>query len=260
MDRSGAATTLFLWQFEGARDLVGAASRTEDRTLLSVVESLNSDQPARPVSVRRPASQVPLLRLQEEDEASLLRERLAALVPSLNAEERQTLQEHLRPDLIPMARLARVRKELERMRWRVQQKSLHEAFEENFRHASEVTQSAAPVAVFLLSRDGQVLASEGDASRMDITSVASLVARGDAGSTWNLTHDEGAVLGHIGQKVALVAVFASRPKSKAGIALRTSLESLERRPRLVSELHQPGSHQALTAFVRAVQALLVHNA
>jgi len=267
MDRSDAATALFRWQLEGQQDLVRAAGADGDRSLLSIVESVAPPEPA-----RRPRSPAPapldFLRLEEEREVDRLRHRLRALLPYLTPDERETLEADLRPDLVPKARIDRVRAEVERLGGRQFRRVLQTDFESRLVRPQEPRRTPsqpAPAAsappdslraLLLFSRTGRLLAGEGETSPIDLGALSQLVARGDPGNTWSLAHRAGSVVGHIGERAALVAVFARRPKPSVGGTLRVSVQSLEQRERLVKALSLPGSHEPLMAYLRAVRVLL----
>ena len=267
MDRSAAATTLLLWQLEGHQELLRAAGTDGDRTLLSLVESVAPPEPPRRPHPLRPVPEG-FLHLEEEREVGSLRDRLRALLPVLTPDERQTLEASLRPGLMPRGRIERLRGEFERLGGRELHRGLQSDFENWISRApsSDAAARASPQAptsspeplraLLLFARNGRLIASEGNASSLDVAALSQLIARGDAGNTWSLTHRTGSVVGHLGQRAALVAVFSRRPKSNVGGTLRVSVLSLEQRERLLNSMNQPGSHEPLMAYLRAVRVLL----
>jgi len=258
MDRSQAATKLLEWQFEGVAG-VGGAAGVEGWSLVAMVESLAAEVPARPPSPGPPRPAADFLRLDEEREIAVLLRRLAALGPILTSDERVSLEARLRVGLLPIGRISRIRRDLERFAARRVRKAVQKDFEvQNFQ--SEKAPGDPLRAVLLFARNGRLLSGEGAASSLDMAPLSQLVSRGEAGSTLSLAHGEGIVVCHIGEHAALVAVFAGRPRASTPGSLRASLQSLEGRGRLVSALHQPSSHDALAAFVRAVRALLQKDA
>jgi len=257
MDRSEAATTLFLWYLKGERDLIRAAGRDGDSTLLALVESVVPKRAPRRRS--RPAGPpIDFLRLDEEREVEALRTRVQTLLPLLTPEERASIEANLRGDLMPVAHLARVRAELDRIGGRLPPGTLEADLRD--RIAPPAPEGGNLRALLLFSRDGRLLASEGKASSLDLSALSQLVARGEPGSTWSLAHRSDTLVGHLGHRAALIVVFSDRPGPKAGGTLRVSLESLERRGRLLSTANLPASHDALTAYLRAVRVLLRRNA
>ena len=110
-------------------------------------------------------------------------------------------------------------------------------------------------ALLLFSRDGRLLASEGSIA-LDIAPFSALIARGETGTTWRLGHQAGIVVGHVGERAGLVAVFSAAPKSGVRSTLRASIASLEQKERLAQVLSHPASHATLMAYVRGVGALL----
>lgn len=270
MDRSQAATTLFLWQFEGQADLVRAAGGNGDRSLPSLVEAAGSTRAWASRSSRPSAPSVAFVQLDEERALTALRTRVRELATFLRPEEREHFERQLREDLMPGARLAALVAELDRVGSREVRQTVQAEFENGFlgspaRPGTAVPAPATPKpatlrAVLLFARDGRLLAGEGGTDTMDLPALSALVARGEPGSTWSLAHREGVLVGHVGERAGLVAVFGSRPKVTVGGALRVALRSLEERDRLVNALTHPGSHTTLTAYVRAVRSLLTRNA
>lgn len=252
LDRSEAATTLLLWQVEGDPHLADALGK-EHGSLLSLVESVSAVVPPRP----RPAPPSPVsdfLHLREESAAEELRSRLRALAPFLPPEEREELEHRLESGLLPETRLATVLRDVERLEARYLKEHLTEDF-----GAWVVPPRPVLRAVLLFARDGRLLAGEGTAP-VDPTTLAGLISRGEAGSTWSLVQKAVTLVGHLGARSALVAVFEGRPRADAGATLRLSVGSLEQRDRLTNALGRPGGHEALRAFVRAVRMLLDKNA
>jgi hypothetical protein len=104
-----------------------------------------------------------------------------------------------------------------------------------------------------------MLRSEGDTSDLDLAALSALVARGEAGTAWSLAHRTGFLLGHMGDRAALVAAFADRPGHHAAVTLRASLASLEQRGQLLNAPDKPEVHTALVAYLRAVRLLLLRE-
>lgn len=266
MDRSEAATILLLWHFEGQADLVRSAGGDGDRTLQSLVEGASRARAWHRPRARPAAPDVAFLRLGQEREIGTLRERLLAITPFLRPGERESLQALLTPDLMPASQVLSVRSELDRLGGRALRHSLQRDFEARVAEAPSRPEPPPPStgtalrAILLFARDGRLLASEGDAAALDLPALADLVSRGEAGSTWSLSHRGVVLVGHLGTRVGLVAAFPERPKRTAGGALRVALRSLEERDGLVNALTHPGSHTTLMAYVRAVRALLSRNA
>ena len=264
VNRSDAATTLFLWQFQGERVLVSAASsHGGNGSLSSLVESLACSHPPRPHQPA-PPPRIDFLALDEERAIAGLREQLRGLASTLRPEEVQAWEARLGGGgLIPRSQIASLRRDLDRLgaAGRTRQ-ALRQDLE-----AIVVTSAPPPQppekparAILLFSRDGRLLGSEGDADTLDLLSLAALVARADPGSTWTLAHRGGTVVGHLGQRAALVALFAQPPKANVGETLRASLASLERRESFLNAPGAPKNHDALIAYVRTIRALLQKNA
>lgn len=267
MDRSDAATTLLLWQFEGQADLVRSVSGDGERTLQALVEGAARERPWHRPRVRPASPEIGFLRLQEERAIEALRERLYAITPFLLADERERLEGRLAPDLMPEGQVLALRLELDRIDGRALRDALQRDLEVRVSEAPARTPPArrptpgTPLrAILLFARDGRLLASEGDSGGLDLPALADLVSRGEAGSTWRLPHRGLVLVGHVGTQVGLVAVFPMRPKPTVGGALRVALRSLEERDRLVNALTHPGSHTTLMAYVRAVRSLVSRNA
>ena len=252
LDRSEAATTLLLWQVEGDPHLADALAKGEG-SLLSFVESVAPAVPPRPLPAP-PSPASDFLRLGEERSAEDLRSRVRVLAPFLLPEEREDLEHRLESGLLPEGRLAAVLRDVERLEARHLKQHLTEDF-----GAWVAPPRPALRAVLLFARDGRLLAGEGTAP-VDPTTLAGLITHGEAGSTWSLAQKEVTLVGHLGARSALVAVFEGRPRASAGATLRLSVGSLEQRDRLTNALGHPGGHEALRAFVRAVRMLLDRNA
>lgn len=253
MDRSEAATTLLKWQLEGRSDLVEAASGDGDRPLVDLVEPVAACNPL-PGRRRRPVPSASFLRLGEEQEVARLRERMQSLLPSLAPDDAETLEGRLRPNLMPKGQIAVLRADLERMGRKTA--------------GTDVQDEAPPAAarpralqgLLLFSHEGRLLASAGDLRALDVDALSPFVARGETGSTWRLTHRVGVLVGHVGRRAVIVACYAAPPGPQVGGALRISLERLEQRERLLNEIRQPGNHEAVAAFLRAVRVLLDRGA
>lgn len=255
MDRSEAATTLLRWQFEGERDLVAAAGRLASDSLIAVVERLSRPRP----SPRRP--RVPpepfleALKLPEEREAEALRSRLRALAGWIPIDRYYDLESRLAPGLLPRRRLAAIRKDLVRAGMREERARLDREFK-------ALVTSPKPqglLALLLFSRDGRLIASEGDVSGLELPALSGLVRRADPGSSWNLAHHQGHLVGHAGGRTALVAVLAGRPGPSVGPTMRASVASLERREKLLNAPDTPANHDKLRAYVRTVRLLLLRE-
>jgi len=273
MDRSGAATILLLWQLEGHGDLVQAASGNGDRTLLSLVEAATGTRAWQASRPRPPSPPIDFLRLEEERALEGLRARFRTVEPFLDPGERERLESRLAPELMPEGRILAVQSELERFGNRLTHRTIQGDFESHVFAApastapvaiatpgAEPSPAVTPQAVLLFARDGRLLANEGDIARLDLPALSELVARGDPGSTWSLAHRSGVLVGHVGVRAALVAVFPKKPKVSVGGALRVALRSLEERDRLANALTHPGNHTTLMAYVRAVRSLVARNA
>lgn len=248
MDRSEAATTLLLWQVEGdphLADVLGA----EGTSLLSCVASIAPAVPPRlhPATAPAPSD---LLCLDEERSAGELRARVRILAPFRPPEEREDLEHRLESGLLPEGRLAALRRDVERSEARQFKRHLTEDF-----GTWVAPPRPALRAILLFARDGRLLVGEGTAP-VDPTTLSGLIARGEEGSTWSLAQRTVTLVGHVGVRSALVAVFDGRPRADSGATLRLSVSSLEARDRLTNALGHPGGHEALRAFVRAVRILL----
>ena len=258
MNRSEAATILLLWQVEGEEALVRASAGDEGQSLVAVVESLAGQQPRRVLRRAPPPPPVDFLELDEEKAVGDVRARLRALAPALTPEERAKIESRVR-DLMPASEVRAVRAELERLAGRLGRHTVQRDFDVTFAPPPPPP-PASLRSVLLFSKDGRLLAGEGPVEAIDLPALATLVAKGERGSTWSLVHRAGILVGHIGQRAGLVALFAGRPKPGVGGTLRVSLASLEQKDRLASALTHPSSHQALTAYVRAVRSLLTKDA
>ena len=254
MDRSEAATTLLLWQVEGAPPPPpDSPSGDGDCTLVSLVEAVAA--PPRPRVVRRVRGEPDFLRLDEERAIEDLRARVRALAPLLRPEERANLERRLESGLLPQARICTIRAAIERLEGRHRQRVLQQDLERCVVPPPPILR-----AVLLYSRDGRLLSSDGDASAVEDHALSGLISRGEAGSTWSLAQASRTLVGHLGARSALVAVFEGRPRADAAATLRVSVVSLEQRDRLTNALGHPGGHTALSAYVRAVRVLLQRNA
>ena len=254
MDRTGAATTLLLWQIRGERELVTAADRDGDRTLLSLVDEASQGRvPPSPPRPGRPPSPDPLVRLEEERRVEQLRERLRTLSRVLRPEEYEDLKARLEPELQPMQRILAVGQEMERLAVREEREAMQRGFEAEFLppRATELR------AIMLFSRDGRLLAASGEAKGFDVRTVSALAARAEPGSTWSLAHRAGFLVGHGGGRATLVALFSARPPKNVPIALRASMASLEQRQSLLDRSQHPANQSALDEYLRAVRLLLV---
>src|SRR2546426_1305219 len=263
MNRTDAATTLLRWQLQGERELVRATATSGQGTLLSIVEAVAPTGPVPPPPPEAIKPSVDFLRLDEERAIEGLRRWLRLLATVLRPEEVQRLEAQVAPNLMPAARIHDVQPLVERFASRVAPVSLQRDFEAHFgwADAGRPHPVATPlVSLLLFSRDGRELACEGPTTGLDTSTLSALVARAEAGSTWRLSHQIGTLVGHVGTRAAIVAVFRDRPVPNAGGALRVSLESLERKERLVNALGHAGGHEALGAFLRAVRVLLHRNA
>ena len=252
MNRSEAATTLLLWQVEGDENLVRASATQEGQGLVVVVESLAGRHPRQARRRTLPPPPVDFLELDEEKAVGDMRARLRALASLLPPEERARIEACVR-DLMPAGELRAVRTELERLAASLGRQTVSVP-------PPPPPPTAALRSVLLFSKDGRLLAGEGPVEALDLPALATLVAKGEPGSTWSLVHRAGILVGHVGQRAGLVALFAGRPKPGVGGILRVSLVSLEQKDRLASALTHPSSHQALTAYVRAVRSLLTKGA
>ncbi len=255
MDRSEAATTLFLWELEGERRLVDAASGNGETTLVSRVEAAARDWRV-PRRARPPPPPIDFLRLDEEAARDALRRRLDALGPVLRADEASRFQAELAADLRPAGELTALRADLDRVSSRQTRRALQQDFEAHVERRDPRGAAAALRALLLFARDGRLVAAHGALGGFNPAALADVVGRGEAGSTWSLTHRDATVVGHIGTRAALIAVFDRRPRPGVGGTLRVSLASLEQRGRLMNALGQPASHNALIAYLRAVRLLL----
>jgi len=256
VNRSEAATTLFEWQFEGDPALVRAAVG-DGRPLVAIVESIaDSRPPPRP----RPAHPLPpidFLQLEEERALQALHARVHSLARVLRPEEHAGLEARFR-DIMPAGQIAALRTDIERFDGLLLRRTVQTDFEASF--APKEPEGAADLlAVFLFARDGRLLANEGEVASLEVPALSALVSRGESGSTWSLRHRAGVIVGHVGQRAGLVAVFAGRPQPVVGGTLRLSMLSLEQKDRLENALTRPSSHQTLMAYVRAVRALLAKH-
>lgn len=254
MDRSEAATTLLTWQLEGRSDLVEAASGDGDRPLVDLVGPVAACNPP-PGRRRRPVPSASFLRLGEEGEVARLRERMRSLLPFLAPDDAEALEGRLRPSLIPKGQIAVLRADLERMGRRTAAGKAAEGEAPRAAARPRILQG-----LLLFSHDGRLLASAGDLRALDVDALSPFVARGETGSTWRLTHRVGVLVGHVGRRAVIVACYSGPPGPQVGGALRISLERLEQRERLLNEIRQPGSHEALASFLRAVRVLLDRGA
>jgi len=256
MDRAGAATTLLLWQIRGERDLVDAAERGGERTLLSLVDEASQGRASPPSRPARPPPLDPFVRLEEERRLEQLRERLRVLSRVMRPEEYKDLKTRLEPDLLPMRRILAVGREMERFAIRAERESVQRDFEAEVLpvRASELR------AVMLFSRDGRLLAAAGEAKGFDVRTVSALAARAEPGSTWSLAHRDGFLVGHGGGRATLIALFSSRPRKNVPIALRASMASLDQRQSLLDRSQQPANQAALDEYLRAVRLLLLVEA
>ncbi|MEK6851662.1 MAG: hypothetical protein AABY30_03890 [Candidatus Thermoplasmatota archaeon] len=250
MDRSEAATALLLWQVEGDSYLPDTG---DGGTLVSWVESMAATTAPRP-HPKRPRPLSDFLRLDEERDLDELRSRLRVLASCLGSEEREKFEHRLEMGPLPEGRIASLRGEIERLEARHLKRELTRDFE------ARVAPRTVLQSVLLFARDGRLLAREGEASSVDPVALAGLISRGETGSTWSLTQATVTLVGHLGTRSALVAVFAGRPRADAGATLRVSVGSLEERDRLTNALGHPGGHEALRAFVRTVRVLMEKNA
>ncbi|HEV8595160.1 MAG TPA: hypothetical protein VGR51_06490 [Thermoplasmata archaeon] len=269
MDRSSAATTLLLWQIAGQADLVLAVGGDEERELRSLVEAVAHTRPWQHPRGRKSPPSIDFLRLDEERDVASLRAQFQQIAPLLRPEERAALEASLTPDVLPESRIAALRSDLERLSGRGLRFSLREEFARILAAAParpvDKPRTAAPGtrlprAILLFASDGRLLASEGDIAGVDLPTLSEAIARGEAGSTWRLVQRAGTLVGHLGMRAALVAVFPEKPRATVGGALRVALRSLEERDRLANALTHPGSHTALTAYVHAVRSLLARTA
>ena len=254
MDRTGAATTLLLWQIRGERELVAVADRDGDRTLLSLVDEASQGRaPPSPPRPGRPPWPDPIVRLEEERRVEQLRERLRTLSRVLRPEEYEGLKARLEPNLQPMQRILAVGQAMERLAVREEREATQRGFEAEFLppRATELR------AIMLFSRDGRLLAASGEAKGFDVRTVSALAARAEPGSTWSLAHRAGFLVGHGGGRATLVALFSSRPPKNVPIALRASMASLEQRQGLLDRSQHPANQSALDEYLRAVRLLLV---
>src|SRR3990170_4703500 len=182
MDRTGAATTLLLWQIRGERELVTAADRDGDRPLLSLVDEASQGRvPPSPPRPGRPPCPDPIVRLEEERRVEQLRERLRTLSRVLRPEEYEGLKARLEPNLQPMQRILAVGQAMERLAVREEREATQRGFEAEFLppRATELR------AIMLFSRDGRLLAASGEAKGFDVRTVSALAARAEPGSTWS---------------------------------------------------------------------------
>lgn len=248
MDRSEAATLLFAWQLEGDGDLVRAAGRGSD-SLRATVEALASLRPHRPPNP--PAPSEPYLRLDEERAVAALRQRLYRLAPVLAPEEWEAMRTRLEPPLLPRARIAAIRAELDRFGPRLERRVLQREFEAQIAPAQPALR-----ALLLFARDGRLLAGDGDVRIAGLPTLSSLVEGAEPGCSWTLHQRAGVLVGHRSHRAAFVAAFASRPNGKAASTLRIALEALERQERLLNAPDHASNHAALLAFVRAIRERL----
>lgn len=252
MDRSEAATTLLRWQVEDERELVAATSGGGAEDLLAAVERVHRSRPAPSPRPSPPPPPLDWLLLREEREAEALRLRLRRMAPALPSEVVNDLEQRLATTLQPRSRLAAIRADLNRLSVREQREAFHREFEAIF----APRRPTGLVALLLFSRDGRLLASEGDPTGLELAAVSDLVRGGDTGSTWSLAHRAGFLVGHTGRRSALVAVLASRPGGEVGTTLRASVSSLEQREQLLNAPDTPTNHVKVSAYLRTVRLLL----
>jgi len=255
VNRSEAATTLFRWQFEGERELVRAAGG-DDRPLVSIVESLTGQRPRRALRRALPPPPDDFLLLEEEKAVERLRARVSALGSTLRPEEYTVLEERFRNSM-PANAIAALHDEVDRLGAQVPPPPPEEAKG----HVPPTPSAPSTLrAVLLFSRDGRLLASEGAVESLDLAMLSALVSRGEPRTTWRLGHRAGVLLGHVGERAGLVALFSGDPKVAVRATLRASITSLEQKDRLANALTHPSSHQTLLAYVRAVRVLLAQHA
>lgn len=252
MDNSEAATTLLRWHVEGERELVAAASGGETESLLAAVERVQRARLPPPPRPPPPPPPLDWLRLREETEADALKLRLQRMVRTLPPDVAGDLEQRLAVRVQPRGRLAAIRAELNRFSVREQR----EAFRREFEALFEPQRPTGLVSLLLFSRDGRLLASEGDSTALEVTAVSALVRTRDAGSTWSLSHRTGFLVGHSGRRSSLVAVLASRPGREVGTTLRASVASLEQREQLLNSPDTPTNHAKVSAYLRTVRLLL----
>ncbi len=259
MDRCEAATTVLLWQMQDSGDLLAAVSRGGNRPLHALVEELSRVHPPTRRRPPNPPSPPPpgldLLQLDEERELQALQERLRALAPVLRPEEWRELERRLTVGPLPAGRIAALRAELDRLGRR----QSREVMERELEHHIAPPRPPAVRSLLLFARDGRLLASEGEMNDEDVSTFAALVPRREASSTFSLAHRVGFVVGHVGDRAALVVVFEARPRDNAPTTLRASVASLEKRDRLINAPSHPPNHSALTAYLRAVRVLLLRE-
>ncbi len=249
MDRSEAATTLLLWQIQGERDLPAGP----DRTLVTLVDEASQGRPLPPPprTYQRPAID-DLLRLDEQRRLEDLRARLGALAGVLQPEEYEDLRARLGPDLLPMGKILAIGQVLDRFAVR----KARESVQRDFEAVVVPARSTGLRAVMLFSRDGRLLAAEGEAKGFDLRALSALVARGEPGSTWSLAHRAGFLVGHGGSRAVLVALFGERAPKNVPLALKASVASLEQRRGLLDASPRPVNQASLEEFLRAVRLLL----
>lgn len=260
MDRSDAATTLLKWQLEGRSDLVEAVSGDGDRPLVALVEPIVRSDPAPRARRRRPAPSADFLRLGEEREVARLRERMRGLLPLLCPREAEALEGRLRPNVMPSGQLVVLQADLERIGRAQVRPGAQGGVQAGGPPPPAAAKPRALRGLLLFSLEGRLLASAGDLRALDLDALSPFVARGEAGSTWRLTHRVGVLVGHVGRRAVIVACFSGRPGPHTREGLRISLERLEQRERLLNEIRQPGNHETLASFLRAVRVLLDRGA
>lgn len=254
-----AATMLLAWELEDRGDLVVAAESDGDRTLANAVETAADVAGYQPRDLSPPpVDAVDLLWLDEERAIKALRKRLVALGPVLRPGETSSLQERLQSDLIPRGRIQALWADFERIGTRQFRRDLERSFEvQAFGRAAGSPRSMR--AILLFSRDGRLLAGEGQSDPLDLKSLGALVARAEPGTSWSLAHKSGRIYGRLGGRAALVVVLGDKPAGDVGGTLKLSIASLERRVRVLDAPYTPAGHQALSAYLRAVRMLLLRH-
>lgn len=253
MDRAEAATTLLLWQMEDEFGLPPPSSPRQDSTLLALVnEESNRRPPPDPPKPARPSSPDNFLRLDEEVRVRDLRRRLGILSANLLPEEYEDLRKRLGSDVLPVAQLREIGDAIDRLTVRV----ARESGPQDPGARSPVVRPVGLKALLLFSRDGRLLAEEGETKGWDVRALSALVARAETGSTWSLAHRAGFLVGHGGSRAALVALFEDRPAKNVPLALKASVISLEQRRGLLDP-HGPNGQVALNDYVHAVRLLLL---
>lgn len=256
MDRSEAATTLLLWQLHADEGLPSLAEGDADRTLLSLVDEASQSRPPPPPKPPRPAVPDDFLSLEEQRRMDGLRARLDVLATVLRPEEYEDLRTRLGPNLLPMAQIQEISRAIERFAVRESRESLQRDFEAEI----NPPRSTGLRAIMLFSRDGRLLAAEGEAQGFDMRALSALVARGEPGSTWSLAHPAGFLVGHGGSRAVLIALYGERASKNVPVALKASVTSLEQRRGLFDGSHKPTKPASLVEFLRAVRLLLAIEA